>query len=271
MRAILITLLLAAALPGAEFKAGFGRAPITPTIPIAMSGYAARAAPSQGAVHDLWVKALALEDPAGERFVIVTLDLSTVPRNFAEEIAGRVKQAHGLTADRLLLNCSHTHAGQVIRANIHALPEVEGAAAKVVTEYTRGLIDTVVKTIGAALGDLSPARLAVAHGQATFAANRREPTPKGYKIGYNPAGPTDHDVPVVAVTALDGKLRGVLFGYACHNTTLGAQNLQLSGDYAGFAQAGIEARHPGVTALFLQLCGADQNPRPRGTMVIGDN
>ena len=261
-------LLLAAALPAAEFKAGFGRASITPKTPIAMSGYAGRSGPSEGAVHDLWAKALALQDPAGNRFVIVTLDLSTIPRNFAEEIATRVRKTHGLPADRLLLNCSHTHAGPVIRANLHALPETEGAAAQVVTEYTRGLIDTVVETIGASLRDLSAARLAVAHGRAEFGANRREPTPDGFKLGYNPKGPTDHDVPVIIVTAPNGRLRGVLFGYACHNTTLTAKNFQLSGDYAGFAQAELEIRHPGATALFLELCGGDQNPRPRGTMEL---
>jgi len=39
-----------------------------------------------------------------------------------------------------------------------------------------------------------------------------------------------------------------------------------SGDYAGFAQAELEKVHPGVVALFLQGCGADQNPLPRRTV-----
>src|SRR5690606_36266255 len=35
------------------------------------------------------------------------------------------------------------------------------------------------------------------------------------------------------------------------------------GDYAGYAQAALEAAHPGVTALFAQGCGGDANPLPR--------
>jgi hypothetical protein len=61
-------------------------------------------------------------------------------------------------------------------------------------------------------------------------------------------------------------MRAVLFGYACHNTTLGGNFYQISGDYAGFAQLELEKLHPGVTAMFLILCGADQNPNPRGTL-----
>jgi hypothetical protein len=58
----------------------------------------------------------------------------------------------------------------------------------------------------------------------------------------------------------------IVFGYACHNTTLPAGFVQYHGDYAGVAQAAIEERHPGVTALFVAGCGADANPDPRGTL-----
>ena len=68
-------------------------------------------------------------------------------------------------------------------------------------------------------------------------------------------------MPVLAVRDEQGNLRAALFGYACHNTTLG--DYQINGDYAGFAQADWESRHPGATALFMIGCGADVNPQPR--------
>ena len=74
----------------------------------------------------------------------------------------------------------------------------------------------------------------------------------------------DHKVPVVDIRGAGGKRLAILFGYTCHNTTLGADATHLSGDYAGAAQREIEAKYPGTTALFLLLCGADQNPNPRG-------
>jgi hypothetical protein len=75
---------------------------------------------------------------------------------------------------------------------------------------------------------------------------------------------------VLAVERPDGKLVGLVFGYACHNTTLPASFVQYHGDYAGVAKAELERRHPGVTALFVQGCGADANPQPRGTIELAE-
>jgi hypothetical protein len=76
----------------------------------------------------------------------------------------------------------------------------------------------------------------------------------------------DHDVPVLKVSRDDGSLKAVAFGYACHNTTL--SHYDFCGDYAGFAQAHIEEKTPGATALFTEGCGADSNPLPRGNVEL---
>jgi hypothetical protein len=123
-----------------------------------------------------------------------------------------------------------------------------------------------VRLVGAALRDLRPARLSVGHGRAGFAVNRREPTANGIRLGVNPEGPVDHDVPVIRVSGDDDTTRAIVFGYACHNTTLGGDFFEIDGDYAGVAQRAVERDHPGSTALFLMLCGGDQNPNPRGTL-----
>ena len=68
------------------------------------------------------------------------------------------------------------------------------------------------------------------------------------------------------MTAADGTLRAVLFGYACHNTTLSFY--EWCGDYAGFAQIEIQAKHPGAVALFWMGCGGDANPLPRSTVEL---
>ena len=74
-------------------------------------------------------------------------------------------------------------------------------------------------------------------------------------------GAVDHYVPVLAVKGEGGKLLGVLFGYACHPTTLSFNTW--CGDYPGFAQVNLEANHPGTAAMFFNACGGDQNPLPR--------
>jgi hypothetical protein len=133
-----------------------------------------------------------------------------------------------------------------------------------VRQYVAGLEAKLVELIGQALKDVAPARVSYSHGRAGFAMNRRLPTAKGYQNSPYPDGPVDHDVPVLRVDDAQGKLRAVLFGYACHNTTLSFY--QYCGDYAGFAQQYVEEAHPGATALFITGCGGDQNPYPRGKL-----
>jgi hypothetical protein len=123
--------------------------------------------------------------------------------------------------------------------------------------YTRELEGKVVGVIGSARRHLRPVELRVAEGSATFAANRR--------VQFTPRGPVDHRVPVLRVEGAHGPL-AVVFGYSCHNTTLRADFVRFHGDYAGVAQAELEARHPGATAMFVNGCGADANPDPRGTL-----
>src|SRR5581483_8889156 len=78
----------------------------------------------------------------------------------------------------------------------------------------------------------------------------------------------DRSVPVLRVDSPDGDPAAVLFGAAVHNTTLGPDNLKISGDYAGFAQAYVQGKLPKARAMFLLGCAGDANPYPRGTMEL---
>jgi hypothetical protein len=269
MRTLLVFLLSAAGLAGATLKAGIGRADITPAGPIWLSGYAARTKPSEGSLHKLWAKAVAIESGRGQRIVIVSTDVVGIPRTVADDVATRVEKQYGIKRAQLLLNASHTHTGPVIWSNLNNLTVFPPDEKEKLVVYARKFADDIVAAIGAAVRDLAPATLEYGTGRAGFAINRRARSAAGVRIATNPEGPTDHTVPVLKLAGPDGRIRAILFGYACHNTTLTAEVYQLSGDYAGFAAADVESQHPGATALFLMLCGADQNPNPRGTVELG--
>jgi hypothetical protein len=259
---------LAASTP--DFRAGVARVRITPPAPFWLSGYASRTNPAPTVRSELWAKALAIEDASGNRAVLVTTDLIGLPAEIAEAAAQRVGSAHGLARGQLLFNSSHTHAGPAIWPNLRVMFDFTPEEQERVQRYSRQLVDQLAEVAGRALTNLAPARLAVGTGRATFAINRRQPTSSGFRIGLSTNGPVDHRVPVLQVTAPDGQLRAILFGYACHNTTLGGDTYEIDGDYAGAAQRAIERDHPGATALFLMLCGGDQNPNPRGTFAHVD-
>jgi hypothetical protein len=268
MKIMAMILLCAAPVYSAPMKAGIGRVEITPTGPIWMSGYAARTHPSEGVLTPLWAKALAIESPAGERVVIVTTDVIGIPRVVADEVTTAVEKRFGFKRSQILLNASHTHTGPMIWPNLSNMVVLPEQEQQKLVEYQAKFVRSLITVIGEAVRDLAPANLTYGHGSVDFAVNRRQLSGDAMKIGVNTGGPGDHTVPVIKVTDMTGKVRAILFAYACHNTTLTAETYQLSGDYAGFAAAALEQEHPGATAMFLMLCGADQNPNPRGTVEL---
>jgi hypothetical protein len=247
------------------WKAGVATTIITPATNMFMAGYASRNKPSEGKAQDLFAKALAIEDANGYRLVFVTVDLIGIPRKMRKSLETRLQSAHQLQPEQFLLNASHTHCGPEFRPGRTPSDEVGMKPTLPGDRYGDEVENQVFALIGEALKQLAPAKLAYTRARCGFAMNRRLPQPNGtYRIAAHPEGPVDHDVPVLRVDGADGKLRAVLFGYACHNTTLSFY--QFCGDYAGYAQEYLQTDNPGVTALFLTGCGGDQNPYPRGTL-----
>jgi hypothetical protein len=245
----------------AGFNAGVARKVITPETPVWLSGYASRNKPSTEILHDLWAKALVIEENKDIRIIIVTIDIIGLSHELSEGIAQRIITKYGISRSQLLMNTSHTHSGPVIWPSLSMMFDLGTEDVQALVRYSRKLADDIISVIDMAILDLKPANLSIAHCSAGFAINRRQTTEKGVVIGLNNDGPVDHDVPVLKVETAEGKLRAVLFGYACHNTTLDIY--QVNGDYAGFAQIELEKANPGVIAMYLAGCGADQNPNPR--------
>jgi neutral ceramidase len=253
----------------AIWKAGAAKAVITPKEAIWMAGYASRTSPANGTLHELYVRALALEDVQGHRAVIVSTDLLGIPRSIGEHLSQALAAKFSLPREAIMLNASHTHCGPVLRGALYDAYPLDAAEKKKIEAYSSELEEKIVRTVGDALGHLEAASIAVAQGSTDFAVNRRnnrEPDVPALRAKEALRGPTDHSVPVLAVRRLDGKLLAVVFGYACHNTTLGIQ--QWNGDYAGFAESNLEEAHPGAVALFFMGCGGDQNPIPRRTVEL---
>ena len=270
MLQVLVCLMLALPLVAGDLQVGVGRIQITPERPIYLSGYASRKKPMEGVKQQIWAKALAFSDRKNGKFVVVTTDLIGMSRTLSERVGAEVEKKYGLRRAQLMINSSHTHSGPTVRDNLETMFDLSPEQKKAIVDYGNGLVAKLVTVVGAALGDLQPAEVEIGHGAGSFAMNRRLNVGGQIRNSLNPTGPVDQDVPVFKITTPDGKLRAVLFGYACHNTTLGGDLYLVHGDYAGVAQAEIEAKNPGVTALFMLLCGGDANPQPRGTYELVD-
>jgi hypothetical protein len=251
-----------------KFKAGLAKVVITPEKNIWMAGYASRNKPAENKLQDLYAKALALEDARGKRLVLVTTDLLGLPRALTSEISEHANKSYGLKRDQIIFNSSHTHTGPVIASSLAGAYDLDAEQTAAIADYTSQLKGKLIALIGQSIRDLTSAQISFGKGTAPFAMNRRQMTPNGMIIGVNQEGVADREVPVLSIKSSDGKMRGVVFGYACHNTTLTGEFYQYSGDYSGFAQEAIEKAHQGVMALFVAGCGADINPYPRSKLEL---
>lgn len=259
-----LALACAAATAGAqEIPIGVARVDITPEGPIRLSGYIARNGETQGGVEQkIWAKALAIGSDEQGPAVLVSVDSIGVHDGITSELAARLKKQVGLPRERLALGSSHSHSTPCLAGNLPALfgKPIPPDQQERIDRYTRDLVDKLEKVCLEALAARKPGKLSWSQGKVGFAANRR-----------TAGGPVDHSLPALKVTDPDGKLRAVVANYACHCTTLDPADNVVSGDWAGYAQAAIEADHPGCIALTLIGCGADANPSGRGTPKVASD
>lgn len=251
----------------AGWSGGAASVAITPEGSLLLEGYVPAKVATEK-IHDVHAKALALRDPMGNRMVIVTADLSGYDYGFTDGIAKEAKKRWGLSRESILFNASHTHSGPAIMPEEWQLlyghsPEESAKVGR----YIPWAAERFVTVIGEAIANMGPVEVTFSSANPVpFAMSRRYPTEKGIVYRSGPGsqyggGPRDDTVPVLRVVAPDGKLKAVLFGYACHPITLNGE--KFSADYPGFAQQYIEEAFPGSVALFMQGCAGELVPNAR--------
>ena len=230
---------------------GVAKVDITPDYPVRMTGFGARTKTSAGVDHPIFAKALAIGTNAEKPAIIVTVDNLGVGEVIVEELAGRLAKEAGIERSRLAVASSHTHSAPALKGiapHIFGKPIIDEEQTAI-DRYTEELTDKLELVCIKALENRAPGRLSWTQGKVTFAFNRRT---KG--------GPVDHALPILRVSGQDGALRALLVNYACHCTTINPDVNKIDGDWAGYAQAAIEADHPGCIAMTSVGCGADSNP-----------
>jgi neutral ceramidase len=242
---------------------------ITPDYPIRMVGYESRKTESEGIASRLKARALAIggdDGIDGGPAVLVAVDNCAVGSKVVEEVAARLNRQAKLQRERFVVCSTHTHCAPALSSGLDfifgdPLPPDQRSR---IERYTRELTDAIEKAALLALAARAPASLAWGQGRAGFAANRRVlKDGRWVNFGVNPNGPVDHSVPVLRAIDATGKVKAVLFGYACHCTTLGGEFNKICGEWAGYACDEIEQQSPGAVALAIIGCGADANPEPR--------
>lgn len=246
------------------WKVGLAKRIITPKEPMWMAGYANRNKPASGKIHELWAKAIVLEDTAGKKLVCVSTDLLGIPHTIEQQLCEQLERSFHLPRECIMLNSSHTHSAPVLAGALQDIYPVDTIEERKIITYSSWLVKELEDLIKEALADKGPAYLSIGSGFAQFQVNRRNNKESELKDLSALNGPNDFSVPIIKVTGADGKIKSILFSYACHATVL--DGYDWSGDYVGFAQLELESIYQDCQAMFFQGAGADQNPLPRKSL-----
>ncbi|WP_423130217.1 neutral/alkaline non-lysosomal ceramidase N-terminal domain-containing protein [Gaoshiqia sp. Z1-71] len=249
-----------------HWKAGVARIKITPTTSLWMAGYAARTQTAEGKLHDLWAKALYLEDAQANRALLVTTDILGYTRDMSEKICRGIMSASGIERSQIILSSTHTHSGPVLTDALTDIYPMNAEQWEEATAYTDWLVQQIIELAAKAMKHPRSVVLSSSNGAVRFQVNRRNNKASTLHRQTSLAGPNDYAVPVLRVADEKGKIMAIVFGYACHPTTL--FGYKWSGDYAGIAQMEIEKMYKGTNAMFFQGAGADHDPIPRGSLPL---
>lgn len=252
-----------------QWQIGISRALITPENDVWLAGYG-RKRVAYGKIHDLWAKVIALKDASGQKVVMVTTDHMGMSKTVYERIFLKVSQRFQLNRAQFMLTFSHNHCAPCLEEDLVDYYPSDAQQKASVKEYTVWMEDRIIEAVEEALNSWQDCELYAAGGNCSFAVNRRDnkeaEVPELLAKGIPLKGAVDHDVPVLVAKGPGGHHLALLFGYACHPTTLDFNTW--CGDYPGFAQIALENKFPGTAAMFFNACGGDLNPLPRRKLAL---
>ena len=248
---------------------------ITPHIPVFQAGFAGRTHKSEG-IHDKpYATVLIIQE--NKAVVIISLDLLYGDRSFANSIKKAIYERFGLNRDEIVINYSHTHSvvsvtGEDEETRSHRPYSINSDAMlwgmdKKDTDYTEDvkyyniIKDKILVMLDNGFKNIMEGEAFHCKGKSKFGVSRRYPHENGvlWKPYFN-ENAIDTDLFIIKLIDNTNTIRGIVYNYACHPTTLGADNYLISADFPGVVRKHLEERYPGSIPMFLQGCGADIKP-----------
>lgn len=248
---------------------------ITPDIPVLQMGFAVRTHKSVGVHDDPYVSVVLIQ--ANETVLIISLDLIYGDRSFAYGIKDAIYKKYGLSQDKIIINFSHTHSVVAVtgedfekraeRPYCMAGDSFMWDKDKNEVDYTEDIRyynmikKKVITMIDEGIKNPIDGDVYILKGKSQFGVSRRFPSEEGilWRPYFN-EDCMDPDLFLLKFVDKNNNIKGLIYNYACHPTALSYDNYLLSADFPGVVRRILEEKNMGMTAVFLQGCGADIKP-----------
>jgi len=205
-------------------------------------------------VHDhVYARAIVLDNGVGA-LALVAIDTSG--NDEAPAMLQRIREATGIPAGNILLVSTHDHNTPRVGPRPNEQPSPGRDA------WIRKVTDAVTEAVRQANQGLQPARFGLGTGSVDININRDELTSQGWKLGNNPAGPSDKTVWVISFEKPTGEPIAFFINYAVHSVVMGPENTAITGDLSGAASRFVEQHYQDrAVALWTSGPAGDQNPK----------
>ncbi|HOJ10178.1 MAG TPA: neutral/alkaline non-lysosomal ceramidase N-terminal domain-containing protein [Clostridiales bacterium] len=225
---------------------------ITPEFPVFQQGFSGRARKKSIGVNDDIYATVALIQ-SNKTVAIIAMDLLYGNRRVADEIKKAINEKYGLVQDEIIINYAHTHSVISIKGEDDDNPE------NVI--YYNTVKTKIMEAVDKAFDNLTEGDAYICKGKSKFGVSRRYPSEQGalWKPYFN-ENAIDKDLFLIKLVDKSNEIRGLIYNYACHPTTLGPDNYWISADYPGMVRKYLEEKYEGMIPMFLQGCGADIKP-----------
>lgn len=200
--------------------------------------------------HSLSARSLAIKS-GNKTVVIVTLDLTGIDYSFGEAVKAVIYKKRKIPPSAILINSSHTHFSPVAQwyptfGEHEQVPD---------SNYLNNILKKgVIRSIEKALDNMSPSGIWFGRGSTNIGHNRSS---------GDAENPYDRTVDVLKFEHASKKISDLLFITGCHPVfrNEGKEGVRISANYPGVSRDLLEKETGAKTALFLQGCGGDINPR----------
>lgn len=206
-------------------------------------------------IHDpLHVRGFVLEVD-GQGIAFVVCDLIGLKRDLLDRAKAKIADQIGLTADRVVISCTHTHTG----------------AATSDDDYASFVVTRIVDVVRLAWEMREPAQVGFGRAEESRVAfNRRFRMADG-SVRTNPGvgnpdvvesvGLIDPEIGVLCMQRVDGQTIGLLANYALHYVGAPDSERSVSADYFGAFSAMVQRLKDAkfVAALSNGACGDINN------------
>ncbi len=221
--------------PGQAFMTGFGK-----------ERYA------RGTLVPLRAQAIAFEDAAGNRSVIVASDVLGYSRVFVDAMRHKIQARYAVGPKDVVFPCSHTHCGPTVNYGLNF------AVGGFNVWYLAHLEDALVDLVGQVLKSLSPGAVSLTEADCQIGMNRRNVKAGQVLHEPNPDGIYDRHTPILRIRRRRSPRDILVVCHACHPTSTGAYE-KWSPDWPGAMRRHLESSRTDARAVFLKGCGADAN------------